>query len=768
MRNQKRTSKKYILLSALLVFIAFSGALLLYCLHLSVLIESRFAGRRWQLPSRVYSDTTLLYPDQGINKTLFLKKLYGLNYRTVSSRPERKGEMRVREDEIDLYLYDAVLQTETRTGFPVAIRLRNNRIASMLRLDTNAPLSILELEPEELTLFFGPERERRRLISIRQIPDHLIKAVIAIEDERFYQHHGISFRGMLRAFYRNLRYGKIRQGGSTITQQLAKNYFLTSERTVVRKVKEILTALIMELKYQKDEILEIYLNEIYFGQKGSESINGVGEAALFYFGKPAEELNLSESAVLAGLIKAPNLYSPYFHLSACKSRRNQVLTAMEKNGWLGEGLLPDLKAAPVETAGFRKQNRKAPYFIDYLHQQLDTLYSKEDLASLGLSIYTTIDTQVQLAAEQALEKGLKNLESRNPALRRTNPEDRLQGAVIVIQPRTGYILAMVGGRQYGQSQFNRITQAHRQTGSTFKPFVFLSALDKFTPASLFSNAPRSYPTEKGEWTPQNFEETPETPVSMRTALALSYNRATVDMAMQTGLSEVVWTARLFDFSTELQPYPALALGAFEAIPLELARAYCTFAADGFQPYLLAVSNVTDNAGKLLTRRQMRIKRVISAAKAYLITSMLRSVVTDGTARSLGTLLTPFPTAGKTGTTNNFRDAWYVGYTPDILALIWVGFDNGDSIKATGAAAALPIWADLMKAVPQYISGNWFPTPPGIVTKEICTESGSLAVNGCPETKEELFLEENAPDTTCPLHGSQFFKNLLKGIKGIVE
>ncbi len=740
-----------------------------YSRHLSVLIDNRFSGRKWQLPARVYSDTTLLYPDQGVNKTLLLEKLYGLNYRAVDQKPNRKGEMRVAADYIEIYLYDASLPTEERTGFPVHIRIQGNRLAEINRLDTKEPLTLLELEPEEVTLFYGPERERRRLVSIRRIPDHLIKAILAAEDERFYQHHGISVTGILRALYRNLSHGEIRQGGSTITQQLAKNYFLTAERTFSRKLQEVLIAILLEQKYDKDEILEIYLNEIYFGQRGGESINGIGEAAFFYFGKPAEELTVAESAAIAGLIKAPNQYSPRLHPSAAETRRNQVLNAMQQNGWLTEKALAEAATVPLKSARFHSRTRKAPYFADYLHQQLTALYSAEDLSSLGLSIRTTLDTQVQMAAEQALENGLKRLETRYPSLRKKKSGERLEGAVVVIQPRTGYVLAMVGGRKYSQSQFNRITQSRRQTGSTFKPFVYLTALDRFTPASLFSNAAKSYPTGSGDWTPQNYEATPETMVSMRTALAHSYNRATVDLAMQTGLAEIIKTAQAFGFSTDLKPYPALALGAFEAIPLELARAYCAFAADGFQPYLLAVKDIIGNDNQPLNRRQIQIKRVLSPAKAYLITSMLQSVVTEGTAKSLPAIGWPFPTAGKTGTTSDYRDAWFVGYTPDILALVWVGFDNGESIHVAGATAALPIWADLVKALPQYRSGNWFSMPAGVVTIKICTESGLPAVeSACSQIKEEIFLEENVPSGECPLHGGGLFQNLLKGINDLVQ
>ncbi len=756
---------KKLLLLFLIILLAFVIILFFYFRNLSNHVESRFAEKRWQIPSRVYSDTTIIYPGQRLNLPSFFEKLHRHRYRQIDGLPKLKGEMKVSSDNVNIYLYDAGFQGVNRKGFPLRIRFQADMIESMTRFDTQEPLSIFEFEPEELMLFFGPERERRQLVSIKHIPDHLIKAVMAIEDNHYYDHYGISVTGIIRALYKNLRHSEIRQGGSTITQQLAKNYFLTPERTISRKAKELLIALILEVRYTKDEILEIYFNEIYLGQRGSESINGVGEASFFYFGKPVDELSLPESAMIAGLIKGPNRYSPYINPNTCLSRRNSVLRAMVKNGWLAEEKLQALIAAPVETAGFAAHPRRAPYFMDYLYQQLQVLYSEEDLSSLGLSIYTTLDTQIQKAAEIALEEGLRHLENIKPAVRQSLPEKRLQGAIVVIQPKTGYILAMAGGRNYSLSQFNRITQARRQTGSAFKPFVFLTALDKFTPASLFSNAPKAYLTEEGEWIPQNFKPTPDTLVSMRESLAKSHNRATVDLAMQTGLDEIIRQARSFHFSTPLNPYPSLALGAFEAIPLELARAYCVFAADGVQPYPLSLKNVQNSSGAILNRRHMQIERLISPAKAFIISSMLRTAVVEGTAGSLKNYGISFPVAGKTGTTSNFRDAWFIGYTPDILALVWVGFDNGDSIHATGSGAALPIWANLMRSIPQNLSGTWFQIPPGVVKKKICPESGLLPKTfACPETKEEVFLEENVPDNTCTVHNVQIFDKIMKGIK----
>ncbi|MDH3720340.1 MAG: transglycosylase domain-containing protein, partial [Desulfobacteraceae bacterium] len=497
------------------------GIMLVYCWYLSIQIDKRFSGRRWSIPSKVYSDTTILYPGQKTNRTLFNEKLRRLGYREVAHRPVDKGELNRSASSIQLYLHDFIVPSRYKEGIPVQIRFGENRIESITNLNTGQLLPILELEPEEVMLFFGPHRERRQLVSIDQVSQHVIYAVLAAEDRRFYTHKGLDPKGILRAVYTNLRHASIRQGGSTITQQLAKNYFLTSKRTFIRKLKELFMSVTIEVMYEKNEILEIYLNEIYLGQKASEAINGIGEASFFYFGKSVSNLSLVEAATLAGLIRGPNHYSPYIDKDRCQKRRDMVLNAMVEQGWISDEELKMALPLPVEAVGYASYGKKAPYFMDYLSEQLTVLYSPQDLSSLGLSIYTTLDTQVQMAAENALRTGLDSLEKSNPELYRTDPQKQLQGAVIVMQPKTGYVLAMVGGRNYSASQFNRITQAQRQPGSAFKPFVYLSGLDKFTPASILSNESRIYEIDGKEWIPQNYEPMPEERVRMRNALARS-------------------------------------------------------------------------------------------------------------------------------------------------------------------------------------------------------------------------------------------------------
>jgi len=742
------------------------GIMLLYCWYLSMQIDKRFSGRRWSIPSKVYSDTTILYPGQKTNRTLFNEKLRRLGYREVAHKPVNKGELNQSASFIQLYLHDFIVPSRYKEGIPVQIRFDENRLESITNLNTGQALPILELEPEEVMLFFGPHRERRQLVSIDQVPQHVIHAVLAAEDHRFYTHKGLDPKGILRAIYTNLRHASIRQGGSTITQQLAKNYFLTPKRTFIRKLKELFMSLTIEVMYEKNEILEIYLNEIYLGQKASEAINGIGEASFFYFGKPVSNLSLAESATLAGLIRGPNHYSPYIDKNRCQKRRNTVLNAMYEQGWISNEELKIALPLPVEAIGYSSYGKKAPYFMDYLSEQLTLLYSPKDLSSLGLSIYTTLDTQVQMAAENALKRGLDSLEKSNPELHRTDPQKQLQGAVIVMQPKTGYVLAMVGGRNYSASQFNRITQARRQPGSAFKPLVYLSGLDKFTPASMLSNESRIYEIDGKEWRPQNYEPMTEEHVRMRNALAKSMNLATVDLAMQVGIDHIISTVSKFGFSTPLKPYPSLALGSFEVIPLELARAYCPFAADGVLSYPLALKEVLDENDVVMERRHMSIKQVTTPEKAFIMSSLLHSVVENGTASSLKDMGITFPVAAKTGTTNDYRDAWFVGYTPDILALIWVGFDDGAPIYASGSKAALPIWAGLMNALPQYVSGEWFRMPPGVVKRVVCSESGQLAVaDRCPHPIEEYFLADHVPADYCRIHGGgDSFGRIMDGIK----
>ncbi len=764
----KRQTKLWILISCSVVLLAAIISVAVYMAVLSGEIDRRFSGRPWDIPSRVYSDTTLLYEGQNINFDLLVKKIARLGYRNSDHTPEKQGEMSVSPGSITIYLHDFHTPTFNQDSKPVMIKVGKGQILGIKNLKTNAVIPLLELEPEELMLYYGPKWERRQFLPIRTLPPHVVHAILAAEDDDYYKHQGISFRAIVRAMIQNLRAGRIRQGASTITQQVARMFFLTQEVSFRRKIKEQMIAVVLELKFTKEDILEIFMNETNWGQQGSAAIVGLAEAARFYFDKKAVNLSVAEAATLGVIIRNASYYSPYRNPEILLERRNIVLSIMNREGWLDDKGLAEAVATPLEAVGYTTHSRHARYFTDYLTDQLADLYSLDTLTREGLSIFTTIDTQVQQAAEEALIRGLARLETADKRLKRKDPGESLQGAVVVIQPKTGYILAMAGGRNYGISQFNRAADAMRQPGSAFKPFVYVTALDRLTPASRLSNSPQAYIIDGREWIPKNFEEDAPAELTLREALAYSQNVATVNLAFTNdfvwspdvisinlsyvmGLKRLQNAARAFHLPSAEIPYPSMVLGAQELTPLMLARAYCAFAADGVLPFPLSVSSIVDENGNVLERRHARIERVISPARAYLMSDLLRSAVEFGTGRSLKNYGIDWPVAGKTGTTNGTRDAWFVGYTPNILAVVWVGFDNNDPVHFTGGRAALPIWAELMKALPQYVSGEWFVKPPGIEKHAVCKSSGMPAGACCPETTEEIFLSETAPKEICNQH-----------------
>jgi penicillin-binding protein 1B len=469
--------------------------------------------------------------------------------------------------------------------------------------------------------------------------------------------------------------------------------------------------------------------------------------------------------MLAGIIKGPNAYSPNLHPERCRARRQALLDQMKRTGTISRQEWETARNAPLGPVVHKPYSKRAPYFVDYLSRQLEAFYSPDDLTSLGLSIFTTMDTQVQQAAETALQNGLAALEAADPDLLRAGGTP-LQGALVVIQPRTGAVLAMVGGRAYAASQFNRVTMARRQAGSTFKPFVYLAALDRKSAVSVLPNLPTTYTVDGKEWQPGNFSDVNRRALRLREALAQSVNRPTVHLAMEIGIEKVVATASAFGFSTPLPLYPSVALGAVEVIPIELARAYGVFAAEGILAVPMPIRDVLSGGGEPLQRQSVELVQTISPAKAYLMTSLLKSAVTEGTGKGIVSRGIRFPVAGKTGTTNDYRDAWFIGYTPDVLILVWVGFDDGASINATGAAAALPIWVELVRSIPHRFAGLDFVQPPGIVLEDVCLEdTEGRSPWPCQEIREEVFLEGVGPAENGLTGPGALIKRLLKGLKG---
>ncbi|HOV84763.1 MAG TPA: PBP1A family penicillin-binding protein [Syntrophobacteraceae bacterium] len=739
-------------LVAKVLILLFSLALLVavaFFYHLTVEIQKRFSSRRWSVPSRVFSAVVPVYPGQSLSLSDVRRLFEERRYQTAIRDTLNPGEFRVFPNSLVVHIRGFQFPGRTLPAQTVRFDFQQNKISRIVSAGGDIP--VLELEPMELARLFGPERESRLLVNIGQVPRHLTEAIVAIEDHRFYEHGGLDWRGMFRALWADLRARRVVQGGSTITQQLVKNYFLEPERSIKRKLLEASMSLVMENLYTKDEILEMYLNEIYMGQRGSVAVHGVGEASRTYFGRNVEDLTLAESATLAGMIRAPNMYSPLSRPEASKKRRNLVLKRMlelEKISFLDH---EKTRLEPVRVADPSLPVNLAPYFVDTVRQQLQELYAPEALESEGLNIYTTLHPELALAAENTLREGLKELEKAASTPPGSEPFPPLQAVLIAIQPKTGSVLSLRGGRDYWESSYNRALYAHRQPGSAIKPFVYLAALDAFTPSDLLADEATSYPVDGTFWVPKNYDRRYRGRVLFRDALEQSLNAATVSLALTVGLNNIMETIRTLGIQTPLQPVPSLALGAFEVTPLQLAEAYATLDNDGQKPYLLTLREVVDDKGNVLERRSVDLATVTTPAKAFLITDLLQGVVERGTARNVRRLGVNFPCAGKTGTTNDTRDSWFVGYTTDLLVLIWVGYDDNRPTELTGAKGAGRLWARFMSQVRPWIHPQKFRVPPGVVQRLICPQSGRLAVLSCPGRRFEYFLSENVPQDFCWLH-----------------
>jgi len=612
-------------------------------------------------------------------------------------------------------------------------------LPSVTALETFQPLVGTKLYDDNDELITELHVERRIFVPLAHIPQSLRDAVIATEDKRFYYHWGIDPIGIARAVAQNYRRGRIVEGGSTITQQLTKLLFLTPDKSLERKMKEAVLALELERRYSKDRILEMYLNQVYFGH----GAYGVEAASRTYFGKSVSELNVRESALLAGLPRAPTTYSPFDHAEIAKRRREVVLRRMVEFGALKDADAKRLARADLGLIPPERRRTTGQYFLDFVQQGLEAKYGADMVFKGGLNVYTTLNPTMQLAAEQAVRDGLKALEGRTKT---GKPGEHPEGALVTIEPQTGYVRAMVGGYDFFRSEFNRATQARRQPGSAFKPFIYIAALESgFTAASRVEDLPLTLESNGQPWSPRNSDDRYEGVVTVQQALEQSLNSATVRIAQTVGLPTVIDLARALGIQSQLAPVPAIALGAFEVTPLELTRAYVPLANGGMRPAAgSTIRTVQFGDDEVKPAIAEEPSRVVSPAEAWLVTSLLKGVVTTGTGRAVRSSGLPDVVAGKTGTTNDGRDAWFVGYTPKLLALVWVGLDSGEAHGMSGARAALPIWIDFMKqAVDAYPQPN-FDVPSGIAFADIDVTNGKRAVSACPVVAREAFLVGTEP------------------------
>jgi penicillin-binding protein 1B len=597
------------------------------------------------------------------------------------------------------------------------------------------------LEPEVLANDLSTKAGKRETLSYDEIPPALMNAILAIEDRRFFDHPGVDFSGLVRALLRNAGDERLGQGGSTITQQLVKNTYLSPEKTLQRKYAEAMLSLALEQRLSKQDILALYCNEVYLGQRGVVGVRGVKEAAAVFFGKELRDLTLGEAATLAGMIQSPARYSPLRNPAAALERKNLVLGAMLENGKITHEQAEAARAEPVRVSpNVSLDNSLAPYFVDYVNRITDS--------AEGRRVYTTIDLELQDLAESALRKQLDRLDRIY-----TDQEAKPQAALVALDPHTGDVLAMVGGRDYLTSQLNRATDARRQPGSTFKPFVYAAAIeDGMSPVQLFMDAPREFVYDRNKiYRPANYGGGYSMrDVPMRTGLVKSLNVVTVDVALQTGLARIANLAAAFGLPKP-ERYPSLALGTEEVTPLQLAGAYAAFVNEGRRVDPRAITSIDEPPG--VHALPSSGAEVVSPATAYMITNMLSAVIDHGTARKARGAVPGTALAGKTGTS---RDGWFVGYSPNLVCVVWIGFDDNKELGLTGAEAALPAWVDFMKgaiALRPDLGGEHFECPEGIKFVEIDSQTGLISTLGCPLRELIAVTERTAPHLECYFHGN---------------
>ncbi|MEK6321327.1 MAG: PBP1A family penicillin-binding protein [Acidobacteriota bacterium] len=733
------------------------------------MIDSRFRGDVIVRTTGIYAAPRTIRVSQGMTLVSLKSYLDGIGYvESTKEADSNRGRYLIKGNVIEVRTSAGAIINGTRK-FPnlnIVFGASGKGVTKLTDIDTQRNLDSSLLEPELVTAISNEkQRQKQKLVSFKDLPKDYVNAVIAIEDRQFFEHSGINFRGIVRALWRDASEGQLQEGGSSITQQLVKNFFLTPERTLKRKAQEMMIAVVLETKLNKEGIFQLYSNEVYMGQSGSYSINGVGEAAAAYFNKDVVNLTLPECAFLAGMIRGPSLYSPYRDPERAKSRRNQVLDSMVEAALLPRDRAEQAKAIDLKIQAKRSAaNIDAPYFVDYLQQQLVNELPTRDLARQSYRVYTTIDMDLQRAADKAVNDTLTALDP-TFAKRKKNPipPGTLQAALVALNAKTGEILAMVGGRDYGQSQLNRAVDANRQPGSVFKPIVYATALnsayddmteEKFTPASMFMDAPETFLYGRGQtYSPENFGKTySNREVALREGLVHSLNVVTVRVAEKVGYSKIARMAEKLGLPRP-QPFPALALGTAEATPLQIASAYTAFANGGRLAESRPIKRVTNSDGVGMTEIKSQAQQTLKPEVSWLMTNIMQDVINRGTAsraRAMG--FTEKAAAGKTGTS---RDGWFAGYTPNIVCVVWVGFDDNSELGLEGAKSALPIWTSFMKsalALRPELGGESFPPPPdGLVSLEIDPTTGLLATDQCLARRSEYFIEGTQPQESCEAH-----------------
>lgn len=713
-------------------------------------------------PLRLYAAPFQLKPDLSVKESRLSERLQRLGYRAVPGEVASPGEYRLAPEALTIYL--RARPESLQKARIIRLTLDQGTIADVLSMPDRMPVFPVYLEPELISGLRGGSRQVREWVPLSDMPPFIVEAVLSVEDHRFFSHAGIDPIAIGRAVWRNLTSGVVVQGGSTITQQLAKNLFYSPQRTFVRKLKEALAAVVLEVKYRKQDILESYLNEIYLGQAGFVSIYGISEAAHRYFGKSLSQLSIAETALIAGLIKGPNSYAPTKHPEAAAGRRDVVLRTLRERGRLTD---EEWKAAvnePLRVVPPDDVLADAPYFVDAVLRQVEEAVGTP--LPEGLRIDSTLDPILQQVSADAVESGLQKLERTVPSLKTVGQS--VQASVVILEQATGSILALVGGRDYRLSQFNRAVQARRQAGSLFKPFIYLAAFEasregkgaNFTAASPLEDEPVTFESDTRAWSPKNYDRQFHGRVTVRAALEQSLNVPAVRVAQAVGTRAVTDLIRRFGVTSPLTEDLSIALGSSSVSLLEITGAYGAVENGGIWVRPTVVRTIVDRQGTSLWTATPERKQAVSAQAAYLMTSLLDGVIQRGTATKARTLGFAGSIAGKTGTTDGYRDAWFVGYTADLTIGVWVGFDDEQPLRLTGSQAALPIWMEIVRRIVPERSPQ-FQIPTGIVTRRVDPKTGQLATSQCPEQTAEVFIDGTEPSVYCEIHGGGMWERLWR-------
>ena len=770
MRANPRATK-YTAIAVASLFVIACALTGYYYVKFSQMIDARLHGERDRVLPRVFARPLEIRRSEGLSQREVIDRLNDLGYaqRTQAQTP---GEFAVNGA-----LVSVIPRTGSHTGKQLAIGFQRPTPARRggrgqpppaisTRIETltvdKKPVARVTLDAPMLTALIQA-RVKRRQVPLSALPSRMVQAVLAIEDRRYYSHPGVDPIRMVGALFRNTFGNRAYlEGASTITQQLARNFFLTEEmaieqqtrqRGLRRKLLEQFMAVILDLRATKDEVLELYLNDVYLGNRGSFAIHGVAEAARLYFGKDVNNLSLGEAATVAGIIQSPGTLSPFNSPARARERRNVVLQAMADAGFIAPDAADRASKEPLSPVA-RALDAEAPYFVDFVGQTLAEQFPAVTQTTEAVDVYTTLDLHLQRLAQDAVSSGIAKVDQLLSRRRRGRVP---QAALIAVDPRTGDILAMVGGRSYNQSQFNRAVSASRQPGSVFKPFVFLSAFERaaedgapLTPATLVNDEPTTFDANGTPWSPANYENEYDGEITLRRALAMSRNAATVKVAEAAGYGRIADLWRRMGSGATPRAFPSIALGVFEATPYEIATAYTIFTNGGERRSLRPVLRIKRGSDEI-EAKPSPAKRIARADTTYLVTNMMRSVLSEGTGAAVRASGFGLDAAGKTGTTNDLRDAWFVGFTPELLTVVWVGLDDNQALGLSGSQAALPIWLAFMQRALAGHGDRAFDVPDNISFVDIDRDTGATALPTCLRVFTESFLAGSEPQELCEVH-----------------